>query len=52
MRYALLRASFFVVVLLDLGVSTAIAQSDIRSERVQFERGANSAVVEGKIAGR
>lgn len=51
MRHAAFRASLFVAALSVLAASTAIAQDDIRTERVQFKRGANSTVVEGKIAG-
>jgi len=40
-----------VVFLLLLGAGAAWAADDIRVERVQFKRGANSAVVEGSIKG-
>jgi hypothetical protein len=43
---SLIAAAFFV-----LAAPAAIAQSDIRTEKVHFKAGTNSAVVEGKITG-
>ena len=34
-----------------LGTAVSLAHGDIRSERVEFKKGMNSAVVEGKIKG-
>jgi hypothetical protein len=42
---------FMAAVLAFVGVATAIAADDIRTERVHFKKGANSAVVEGSIKG-
>lgn len=50
MNPALIRTSFFVTSFAFLA-AFAIAQTDIRTERVRFEKGANSAVVEGSITG-
>ena len=44
--------TFRAAIFLSLSLATtAIATNDIRTERVQFERGASSAVVEGSIKG-
>jgi hypothetical protein len=52
MPYASLRAPLLVAALVVLAAPAAIAQTDIRTERVHFKAGANSAVVEGTITGR
>ena len=52
MRQAVFCASLFAATLYVFASSTAIAQSDIRTERVRFGRGATSAVIHGKITGR
>jgi hypothetical protein len=46
-----LLAAFLLPFLVMHLASAAFAGSDIRTERVQFERGANSAVIEGSITG-
>jgi hypothetical protein len=51
MRFTVLVASLLAATLFVLAAPAAIAQSDIRTERVHFKAGANSAVVEGKITG-
>lgn len=51
MLYASLRAPLLVAAFVVLAAPSAIAQSGIRTERVHFKAGANSAVVEGKITG-
>ena len=50
MNPTLMRASLLGTLFAFLA-AFAIAQTDIRTERVQFEKGANSAVVEGSITG-
>ena len=44
-------ASLLAAALVLFAASTAFGRSDIRTERVQFKRGATSAVVEGSIKG-
>jgi hypothetical protein len=51
MRFPAFRASLIAAALFVLAAPAAIAQSDIRTEKVHFKPGANSAVVEGKITG-
>lgn len=51
MIHSMLRAPLLAAALLFLAAPAALAQRDIRTERVQFERGANSAVIEDSIAG-
>jgi len=48
---SILRASFLAHALLGLAAPAALADTGIRVEHVQFKRGANSAVIEGKITG-
>ena len=50
MNPALIRISLLGILFAFLA-ALAIAQTDIRTERVRFEKGANSAVVEGSITG-
>jgi hypothetical protein len=50
MRYAVLAAPLAVAFFV-LASPAAIAQSDMRTERVRFKAGSSSAVVEGKITG-
>ncbi|MBW2428811.1 MAG: hypothetical protein JRF56_07630 [Deltaproteobacteria bacterium] len=50
MNSALIRTSLLATSFAFLA-SFAIAQTDIRTERVRFEKGANSAIVEGSITG-
>jgi hypothetical protein len=50
MNSAMIRTSLLGTLFAFLA-AVAIAQSDMRTERVQFEKGANSAVVEGSITG-
>jgi hypothetical protein len=45
----MLRASLLAAAILSLTAPAAVAQRDIRTERVQFERGATSAVIEDSI---
>jgi hypothetical protein len=52
MLNASLRAPLFAAAFVLLATPAAIAESDIRTERVQFKRGANSAVIEGTITAR
>jgi hypothetical protein len=47
----MLRSLFIMTALVFLAATTAIAQKDIRTERVQFKKGSNSAVVESSITG-
>ena len=51
MVYTMVRASLLVTALGFIMVTAAVAQKDIRTERVQFKKGANSAVVEDSITG-
>jgi len=51
MRQAALRAPLLAAAVFAFGFSTAIAQSDIRTEKVHFKPGASSATLEGKIKG-
>jgi hypothetical protein len=51
MRFTVLGPSLLAAAFVVLAVPAAIAQTDIRTERVHFKAGANSAVVEGKITG-
>ncbi len=51
MIYSKLYASLLVTGLVFLSPSVTLAQSDIRTERVEFERGASSTVIEGSITG-
>lgn len=51
MSYLKLHTSLFVTALVVLAPTAAVAQSDIRTERVQFEPGASSAVIEDSITG-
>ena len=51
MLYSILRTLFLATSLALFAAPPALAEGDIRVERVQFERGANSAVIEGKITG-
>lgn len=51
MMYSRLRAPLLVTALVCFAPSVTLAQTDIRTERVQFQRGATSAVVEGSITG-
>jgi hypothetical protein len=45
------RAQLLAVACLVLAATVALAQSNIQTKRVQFKRGATSAVVEGSIKG-
>jgi hypothetical protein len=47
----MLRSLFIMTALVILAATTAIAQKDIRTERVKFKKGSNSAVVESSITG-
>ncbi len=49
-RY-LLRVSSVTILLVLLIISAAVAQSDVRTERIFFQTGADSAVVQGSIKG-
>ena len=51
MSRSLLRVSSVTILLVLLIISAAVAQSDIRTERVHFRTGAISAVVQGSIKG-
>jgi hypothetical protein len=51
MKYEKFRAPLLVIVSVLLAATATIAQRNIRSERVQFEQGAISAVVKGSITG-
>jgi hypothetical protein len=51
MIYAMLRASLLVTALVFFAAPAAVAKSDIHTERVHFEKGANSAVVKNSITG-
>ncbi len=51
MSRSLLRVSSVVILLISLIVSTAVAQSDIRTEPIHFRAGAFSAAVQGSITG-
>ena len=51
MFHALLRLPFLTAAFALLAAPVAFAADEIRVERVHFERGANSAVVEGSITG-
>lgn len=51
MIHARLRAPLLAAAILFLAAPAALGQRDIRSERVQFARGASSAVVEDSITG-
>ena len=46
-----LRAAMIAAVLLLMGVSTALAEDTIRTERVHFEPGTNGTTVTGKVKG-
>lgn len=52
MSQAVLRTPLLAAALLAFGFSTAVAQSDIRTEKVHFKPGTSSATLEGKIKGR
>ena len=47
----MLRSLFIMTALVILTAATAIAQKDIRTERIKFKKGSNSTVVESSITG-
>jgi hypothetical protein len=51
MIYSMPRGPLLAIVALFLAAPAALAQIDVRTERVQFERGASSAVIEDSITG-
>lgn len=51
MIHAVPRGPLFAAAMLFLAAPAASAQSDIRTERIQFERGATSAVIESSLTG-
>jgi hypothetical protein len=51
MLYRILRYSSLLTTLFVFAASAAVAGKDLRTERVQFQRGSNNAVVEGSITG-
>jgi hypothetical protein len=51
MRQSVLHAPLIAAAIFAFGVSTALAQSDIRTEQVHFKPGTSSATVKGKIRG-
>lgn len=46
-----MKVSAFIALCVALAVAVPVSGQDIRTERVQFERGASSAVIEGSITG-